>query len=229
MSSLSRINFQPLYKITPFFALAMLLIIPIQIAFYVLVPPPTNVEEFFVLFQQNSLLGLISLDLLYLLNNIILVFLYFALFGLLFYERPVTILLAFMLGLIGIACYFPSNPSFEMLILSDKFVEGLPEQKSIYIAAGEALLAGYTGTSFNVYYVLSTICLLLFSYSLIKSRQVKKSIGLWGLCSSFFMIIPSSAGSIGMTFSLLSLIPWVVFIVLLMLEFRRRGKNSAIE
>ena len=92
----------------------------------------------------------------------------------------------------------------------------------IYIAAGEALLAGYSGTSFNVYYVLNTICLLLFAYILIKSPIFKKSVGYWALASGFFMIIPSSAGMIGLIFSLLSLIPWVVFIGLLRLEFKNK-------
>ena len=82
-------------------------------------------------------------------------------------------------------------------------------------------MAAYTGTAFNTYYVLSTLCLLLFSYALLKSPQFKGSIGLWGLASGFFMIIPSSAGTIGIIFSLLSLIPWVVFVALLMVHFRK--------
>jgi hypothetical protein len=82
-------------------------------------------------------------------------------------------------------------------------------------------MASYTGTASNVYYVLNTICLLLFSYSILKSSQFKKSVGLWGLASGFFMIIPSSAGLIGMVFSLLSLIPWMVFIALLMINFKK--------
>ena len=73
------------------------------------------------------------------------------------------------------------------------------------------------------YYVLSTICLLLFSFALIKSPQFKQSVGYWGLASGLFMIIPSSAGTLGMVFSLLSLIPWVVFVVLLAIQFRKFG------
>ena len=108
-----------------------------------------------------------------------------------------------------------------MLTLSNQYFQALPDQQTIYIAAGEALMAGYTGTAFDVYYVLSTICLLLLAYALLKSPQFKKSIGLWGLASGFFMIIPSSAGVLGMIFSILSLIPWVVFITLLMTKFKK--------
>lgn len=80
-------------------------------------------------------------------------------------------------------------------------------------------MAGYTGTIFNVYYVLNAICLLLFSYALIKSPRFKKSLGLWmGFSSGILMIV---AGTIGMTFSLLSLIPWVVFIALLRINYKK--------
>ena len=222
-----KLNFRPLYRIAQYLSLMMLILIPVQIIIYVIVPPPDTVKGLFELYQQNSFLGLLSLDFLYLFNNIIIVIIYLALFVLLYLERPVVVLLALILGLIGIACYYPSNPAFEMLTLSKQYFLAHPEEQNIYLAAGEALIAGYTGTTFDVYYVLSTICLLLFAYALIKSPKFKKSVGLWGLASGFFMIIPSSAGTVGMIFSLLSLIPWVVFIVLLMINFRKYAADTA--
>lgn len=216
-----RLNFGPLYRVAQYLALVMLILIPIQIIIYIIAPPPDSVKGLFELYQQNSLLGLLSLDFLYLFNNMIIVIIYLALSGLLYHERPAIILLALILGLIGIACYYPSNPAFEMLTLSKQYFLAQPEQQIIYLAAGEALMAGYTGTTFDVYYVMSAICLLLFAYALIKSPKFKKSVGLWGLASGFFMTIPSSAGAIGMMFSLLSLIPWVVFIALLMINFKK--------
>jgi hypothetical protein len=221
-----KINFQPLFRISWYLSLTMLILIPIQIIIYVIAPPPDTVKGLFELYQQNPFLGLLSLDFLYLLNNIILVVIYIALFVLLYQERPVTVLLALILGLIGIACYYPSNPAFEMLTLSNQYFQALPEQLTIYLAAGEALMAGYAGTTFNVYYVLSTICLLLFAYSILKSSKFKKTVGFWGLASGFFMIIPSSAGLLGMIFSLLSLIPWVVFVALLMMNFKKYASNT---
>lgn len=225
MTQFFKVNFQPLYRVAQFLALAMLLIIPLQIAIYIISPPPDTVKGFFELYQQNPFLGLLSLDFLYLFNNMIIVIVYLAIFVLLFQEKPVVVLLAFILGIIGVACYYPSNPAFEMLTLSHQYFQALPQQQLIYLAAGEAVMAGYTGTSFDVYYVLSTICLLLFAYAIFKSPKFKKSVGLWGLVSGFFMIIPSSAGMVGMIFSFLSLIPWVVFIVLLMSKFKYLSAN----
>jgi len=115
-----KINFQPLYRVAQYLALTMLILIPIQIVIYVVAPPPDTVKGFFELYRQNPFLGLLSLDFLYLFNNMIIVIIYLALFVLLYREKPVTVLLALILGLIGIACYYPSNPAFEMLTLSNK-------------------------------------------------------------------------------------------------------------
>lgn len=221
MNQVFNVKFQPLYRIARYTALLMLILITVQIVVYVVAPPPDTVTGLFELYQENPFLGLLSLDFLYLFSNLMVVIIYLALFVLLYQEKPVTVLLALILGLIGIACYYPSNPAFEMLTLSNRYYEALPDVQHAYLAAGEALMAGYTGTTFNVYYVLSTVCLLLFAFTLIKSPRFKKSVGVWGLISGFFMIIPSSAGVLGMIFSLLSLIPWVIFVGLLMVSFKR--------
>lgn len=214
-------NFRPLFALVQYFALTMIVIIFLQIAIFVITPPPMSVNGFFELFRRNALLGLLSLDFLYLLNNMILIVIYLALFVVLLHENPSVILLAFLFGAIGIACYYPPNPAFEMWKLSKHFAQEAGEAKLIYIAAGEAVMAGYAGTTFNAYYVLSTISLILFSYVLLKSTSFTKSIGISGMASGLLMIVPSSAGMIGMIFSLLSLIPWVVFIGFLGHQFRK--------
>ena len=222
MEKIMNVDYRPLFKLTNFLIIIMLLIIPLQIIIFSLYPPPNTVEGFFELYKSNVFLGLLSLDFLYLINNTIMIILYLSLFVALYKDSPLTVLIAFILGIVGLVCYYGSNPSFEILNLSRKFFDANINEQIIYIAAGETLLAGYSGTSFNVYYVLNTICLLMFSYTLIKSPIFKKSVGYWALASGFFMIIPSSAGMIGLIFSLLSLIPWVVFICLLRLEYKNK-------
>lgn len=93
-----KINFQPLYRIAQFLAVAMLIIIPLQIIIFVISPPPDTVKGFFELFHQNLFLGLLSLDFLYLFNNVILVLIYLALFVLLYREKPVSVILALILS-----------------------------------------------------------------------------------------------------------------------------------
>ena len=153
---------------------------------------------------------------------------YLAIAALLFREKPVPVLLALVLGLIGIACYYPSNPAFEMLTLSNLYAQALPPDQSLYLAAGKAVMAGYTGTAFNTYYVLNAIGLLLFAATFLHSPRFKRSIGYWGLASGVLMIVPSSAGLVGMIFSLLSLIPWVVFIALLIGVLKKAAADPTV-
>ncbi|HBN84402.1 MAG TPA: hypothetical protein DDZ89_11210, partial [Clostridiales bacterium] len=65
MNQDTKINFQPLYRVTQFLALIMLILIPLQIVIYVIAPPPDTVKGFFELYQQNPFFGLLSLDFLY--------------------------------------------------------------------------------------------------------------------------------------------------------------------
>lgn len=226
MTQRTKIDFKPLFRIAHGLTLLMLLLIPVQILIFVFSPPPEGVLGFFALFRHRPFLGLLSLDFLYLINNAILVILYLAVFLMLFQDKPVSSLLAVVLGLIGIACYYPSNPAFEMLTLSKLYFEASPDLQPLYLSAGEAVMAGYTGTTFNTYYVLNSICLLLFSHAFLTNPRFKKSIGLWGLASGILMIVPSSAGAIGMVFSLLSLIPWMGFIALLLSAFKSAGMEN---
>ena len=199
----------------------MLFFIPVQIAVFTLFPPPETVEGFFRLYQSNWILGLLSLDFLYILNNIILIFIYIALSACLYKEMPVVSVVALILGLIGVACYFPTNPAFEMLSLSHAYWNASPDMHTQYLAAGQSLLVHYRGTAFDVYYVLNAVALLLYSKATIKSLHFSKATGIWGLASGVLMIIPSSAGMVGLVFSLLSLIPWIVFLLLLTIRFYR--------
>ena len=57
-----------LYKIGGIMALIIVLLIPVQMFIFIAWPPPDNVLDFFNLFHKNPLLGLLSLDLLYIVN-----------------------------------------------------------------------------------------------------------------------------------------------------------------
>jgi hypothetical protein len=204
-----------LYRTGAAAAVAILALIPIQIAVWLAWPPPTTVEGFFALFRRNPLLGLLGLDLLYLVTVTLMVPLLLALGVALRGVRPSTVLLALALGLVAIATYFPSNPAFEMLALSNQHAAAATEaQRAIYLAAGEAMLATYTGTAFAVYYVLNGVALLLLATAMRHSPAFGKATAYAGILSGLLFLVPSSAGTIGAIFSLACLVPWTVFSVL---------------
>lgn len=222
-------RYKQLFKIAGAAAVAMLILIPVQIAVFTIWPFPESAVEWFQLFQNSWILGLLHLDLLYIINNTIVAIMYLALFFSMRQRSEGSLLVALILGLLGVAAYYASTPAFEMLSLSGRYVSGAPEaQNAALIASGEMLLAQWKGTAFNIYYILSAASLLIFAGTMIKSPIYGKAASIFGLISGVLMLIPSSAGSIGMVFSLASLIPWIVFTLLVAKKFLQIGRYSEI-
>lgn len=187
----------------------MLAMIPVQIIFYLLWPHPSNIIDWFSLFQNNWIIGLISFDFLYLLSMFASIFLYLALFFALKDENKTLSIFALTVGLIGLAIYFPSNTSIEMLSISKQYAQAVTEQeKTILLASGQTLYSIWKGTSYAVYYVLNGIALILFFSAMTKNNKFRKITAYIGLTSGILMTVPATAGIVGMSMSLLSLIPW---------------------
>jgi len=198
----------------------MVVMIPVQIAFFLLWPHPTNIVDWFTLFNNNWILGLVSFDFLYMLTMIASVFLYIALFFALFDLNKALSLFGLIIGLIGLTIYFSSNTSLEMLALSRQYLNAITEQdRGLLIASGQTLYLIWKGTSYSVYYVLNGIALCLFFLAMIKNTNFRKSTAYIGLSAGLLMTVPATAGVIGMTMSLLSLIPWSIFSILVIQDF----------
>jgi hypothetical protein len=220
-------KWKTLFTVAGITGFVMLFIMILQIIIYIIWPPPETSFDFFNLFQTNWFLGLLSLDLLYILNNAILVLIYLALYFSLKDENESAMLIGMVMGLIGISAYFASNMAFEMLSLSTQYNSATSEiQKTLLLGAGSALLAIYKGTAFNVYYVLDAITLLIFSIVMLRSASFRRSTAIFGIISGVLMSIPSTAGTIGLIFSLGSLIPWALFLVLISIQFLRFGSTN---
>lgn len=213
-----------LARLGGFACVAMLAIMAAQMVVFIVWPPPDSVPDFFSLFQENAFLGLLSMDLLYVANNTVLILIYLALYAALKPVGESAALVALVLGLVGIAAYYPSNTAFEMLALSRQYAAALSDaQRSIYLSAGQAMLETYGGTAFDMYYVLNAAALLIFAVLLFRSPFFSKTIAAIGLASGILMTIPSTAGMLGLIFSLASLLPWAVFLVLIAPRFFRMG------
>jgi len=218
-----------LYRLGGIAAYIMLGIMIIQIIVFIIWPPPATVEGFFALFESNKLLGLLSMDLLYIVNNAILALIYLALFAALQPAGRTAMTLALVSGLVGICAYFSSNTAFEMLSLSGQYAAATTEsQKLISLAAAEGMVAVYRGTAFLVYYVLNAIALLILAMVMLKSNFFSKGTAIIGLVAGILMAVPSTAGTVGMVFALASLVPWGIFLVLIARAFFAAGRREMI-
>lgn len=225
-SKTDKLNF--FYKVAAIASLLIVILIPIQIFIFIKFPPPENVSGFFEIFNKNSFIGLLDLDLLYIFNNTFLIFIYAGLFVALYKTNLPLMTFAILFGFAGIITYFSSTVCFEMMSLSNQFqFADSVEVKNQLLAAGNGLLVTYKGTAFDIYYVFNAIALIIISVVMFKNSQFKKSDAVWGLTSGVLMIIPSTAGKIGLIFSLLSLIPWTVFSIIIFIRFINLCKNES--
>jgi hypothetical protein len=214
-----------LYRIAGISSIVMLILIPIQIIIFSISFPPESIKSWFELLQNNWLLGLIHLDLLYIIDNVIVAIMYLAFYFTLKQENESLMAIALLLGFLGIAAYFASNTAFEMLSTSKLYANAVTDtDRNIFIAAGHMMISNWRGTSFNIYYVLNGITLLIISGVMFKSNIYSNRTAIAGLVSGIFMTIPSTAGTIGLIFSLLSLIPWVIFTIMVAIKFLRLSK-----
>ena len=218
-------RWKKLYTAGGWAGLTMLVIMMAQIIIFILWPPPGSAVDFFDLFQKNALLGLLSLDLLYLVNNALLILIYLALYMSLRHTDESLALIALVFGLVGTTVYFASNTAFEMLQLSRQFAAAAGEaQQAALLGAGQAMLAVYKGTAFNSYYILNAVSLLVFASVMLRSKSFPRPAAVIGLVSGVLMLIPSTAGTIGLIFSLASLVPWAVFLVIITKKFFQFAK-----
>lgn len=210
-------------KTAAFCSLAMLVLIPTQIIVFSLHRPPSEAKLWFDLFASNWFLGLIEMDLLYLIDNALVALVYLGLYEILKEKHRALMQIALLLGYIGIAAYYSSNPAFELWEAQRNYAQAstLIEQQT-WLTIAESLILQWRGTAFNSYYILNGICLILISYALLTSDLPRK-IGAIGLISGILMSIPSTAGMIGLVFSILSLIPWMFFLALLYKPLRSLG------
>ncbi len=220
-------HWKSVYRLSSIASIMVLIIIPIQIAIYVISPIPKTIESWFLLFHNSWLLGLLHQDLLYLINNILVALMYLGFYISLRKYNESVMKIALLLGLLGISAYFASCKAFEMLTLSKLYFAASSETvKSMLLVAGQSALAEWQGTAFLVYYVLNGITLVLISIVMIKSKLYGKVAAWIGLSAGILMMIPSTTGTIGLAFSLASLVPWCVFCALVAIHFRKLSKNQ---
>ena len=68
------------------------------------------------------------------------------------------------LGFVGGLAYLASDPALPMRSLADQYASAAnPTDQTTYLAAGQARLANYTGTAFDVYYVLASVAPMAIS------------------------------------------------------------------
>jgi len=153
--------------------LLMILIIPIQVIIFLVVPMPETALGWLELYKDNPVMGLLHMDFLY---NIFLIFFYFALFITLKKDKDNSLInIALITGIVGAILYYASNRSIEMLYLTNRYYETTDTLiRQSYLANVEIYLDVWKGTAFNIYYVMSAVSLLTFSFIMLKNTFIQE-------------------------------------------------------
>jgi hypothetical protein len=226
-----------LYRVGGVAALVTVAFIPVQIIVFLAWPPPgfqptfSTVIGYFTLFHDHRLLGLLDLDLLLIVDQALAIPIALALYMALRRTSESFMLIATALSLVAITSYFTSNTAFPMLSLSHQHLAATTEsQRSLVLAAGQAMMASYTGTAFHGSYVLGSIGLLMTAIVMLRSRVFVKATGYVGALGSIVglgLYVPR----IGLFLSILSvpfLAVWNLLIAwtFLHLGWGRRKENA---
>ena len=231
-------DWKPLYKVGGISALIVVALIPIQGLLFMGWPPPgflpsiSNVSDWFALFQQNWFMGLLQLDLLLTIDYLITGLLFLSLYVALKRTNPSLTALGLVLGLVGVAGYIASNPAFAMLSLSGQYGSATTEaQKSMFLAAGQALLAMYQGSPFFVSFVLLAVSPLIFSIVMLRSKLFSKTTAYMGILGSVIALVigapwPFFDPTIGGYLSLISVVFFAVWYILVARSLFRSARPA---
>ncbi len=161
-----------LYRIGGVGGLVAGTLIVIDLLVFMLWPQPSTIDGWFGLFRRNWLVGLLDLDLL---GMIAYVFTFPIVLSLYFSLRRTSqswMSIATTLTFVGISAYFASNTALSMLSLSNQYAAATTDaQRSILLAAGQAMLALFLGPAFTESYILVSSSLLITAIVMLLSKS----------------------------------------------------------
>jgi hypothetical protein len=148
-----------------------------------------------------------------------------ALYAALRRTSPSLMALYLALSLVGIVAFIAARPAFEMLSLSSGHAAATTDaQRSLYLAAGEAVLAVFHGTAFWVSYVLGSVSGLIVAMVMLRSGAVGSATAYLRIASSvldFGLFVPA----VGLFISLFSVLCLLVFNILIARRLLQLGRG----
>lgn len=199
--------------------------IPLQFVVFIGWPPPTShsLTEWFALFQSNPILGLLSLDLLMMVEQLLIVPIVIASWVLLHRTSESLMALASTLWLVAAALLVSSNTGFEMLSLSHGYAAATTDAaRAAYAGAAQGMLASYwdMGSAFVFGYVLTALAGILVGVAMLRNRVFTRAAG-WAVLSGNVVGLGIFLPGIGIPLALLSVVVLWAWYVLVGIRFVR--------
>ena len=204
-----------LYRTATIVALIMVVLFLFQIVAFFVWPPSTTVEGHFAVLQSRPLVGLVSLDFVIIVDEVLVIPLTLALYLSLRRTHESLVLIATALAAVSLICFIVANPSLNMLYLSQNYAAAttVAERQGL-LAAGQAVLSSWQGTCFHVGYDVGTIGMVLISRVMLRSSSYSRTTAYVGIIAGlvgFGVYVPK----VGVYISILSVVGMQVWYVLI--------------
>ena len=225
------LRWRTLYRVAGWAALIGAALIPVAMVVFIAWPPPASdapVAVWFARFEDNQLRGLLNLDLVYMGSWLVLIPVLLALYAALRRFGEAAMALATAAGLMSIVVYFASNTSVQMLLLSNGYTAATTDaERSAYLAAGQAMLATYSGTAYHVSLIIGSVALILGSVVMLRSRvfgRIAPWAGIVGNGLALGLYVPA----IGIWLLVASVLPLFVWQLLVGRRLLQLGRHMSV-
>ena len=221
-----------LYRTAAIAALISVALFLFQIVAVFVWPPPSTVAGHFALLQSRPFVGLVSLDFVIILDEVLAIPLCLALYLSLRRVHESLVLLATALSAASIVCFLVATPALNMLYLSQQYAAANTSvERDGLVAAGQAVLSAWQGTPYQVGYVVGSIDMLIIAWVMLRSEifsKVTAYVGIAASVVSFGVYVPK----VGVYISILSVVGmqvWYVLIALALLRLSNRTSEIAFQ
>lgn len=222
-------RWKDLYKIGGITAVILEIIVILTIVtvfIWPYAPGTESTESIIILLQNEPFGGLVSLDFLLLVSNLLGILLFLALYVSLKQVNESYALIALVIGLMGVGWIIPARPISELFMISELYATASTEAaKAQYLAAGETLLAFFDGTGWFMNTLFGGITFLISSFLMLRSNFFSKSTAYVGIVTNaavFGFFIPV----IGIFLLFLSVPGYMIWFFQLARTFFQMGRHA---
>jgi hypothetical protein len=153
-----------------------------EVLVYAFFPRPATALEHFELFQENRMVGLLTLDLLGMVAYLAFIPVVLALYLTLRRASEALMAVAAVLFFLGVADFFATNNLFAVLTLSDQYAAASTSaERELFLSAGQAMFSLFNENAFLVSYVLVSGSWALISVVMLRSQLFSRITGWSGL------------------------------------------------
>jgi hypothetical protein len=220
--------YKTLYKLGGVSAITVAVLTLGEVIGFIFYPQPGTVSAWFLLFQNNRIIGLLDFWGLEVLMYVMFTLVFLALYVVLRKANESWMAIALTFALLGIGIFFATNNPFTMLSLSNQYAAAATDaQRATLLAAGQAVLATTNQRAvggFNMGLFLVSIAGLTVSAVMLRSSSFSRLTAIMGILTFALSLADylRQALTSSVIITLLVVLPNVLFLVIWFVMIGRR-------